>query len=87
MCCILSIFYFVKSLNSIEECVLLALSQNPELKRDYSITTEEYTLSNALDFARKTILDFEDLVKNKRVLDYGCVPGEMQNQNVKRPNQ
>lgn len=56
------------------ERLLLALSRDPNAP-DYSITTTEYTLDNALDFARKTIPGFPSLVRNRAVLDYGCGPG------------
>jgi SAM-dependent methyltransferase len=38
-------------------------------------TTMNYTLENALDYARKTIPEFDAYIKGKRVLDYGCGPG------------
>jgi SAM-dependent methyltransferase len=56
------------------ERVLLALSRDPGAP-DYSITTTEYTLDNALDFALKTVPDFPAIVRGKSVLDYGCGPG------------
>ena len=56
------------------ERLLLALSRDPEAP-DYPTTTAQYSLSNALDFARKTIPEFDDLVRGKTVLDYGCGPG------------
>ena len=59
---------------TIGERLLLALSRDPNAP-DYSITTNEYTLDNALDFAWKTIPDFPSLVRDRAVLDYGCGPG------------
>jgi SAM-dependent methyltransferase len=56
------------------ERLLLALSRDPNAP-DYPITTTEYTLDNALDFARKTIPGFPSRVRNRAVLDYGCGPG------------
>jgi SAM-dependent methyltransferase len=56
------------------ERLLLTLSRSPEAP-DYPTTTAQYTLSNALDFVRKTVPDFTELVRTKTVLDYGCGPG------------
>jgi SAM-dependent methyltransferase len=59
---------------SLAEKLLLALSRDPN-GSDYPTTTAEYTLENALDFPRKTVPDFDTLVRDKLVLDYGCGPG------------
>jgi SAM-dependent methyltransferase len=56
------------------ERLLLALSRDPA-GPDYPTTTAQYTLSNALDFVRKTVPDFTGLVLDKTILDYGCGPG------------
>ncbi len=56
------------------ERLLLALSRDPG-GLDYPTTTAQYTLQNALSFPRKTVTEFDDLVKEKTVLDYGCGPG------------
>ena len=37
--------------------------------------TSHYTPDNCLDFPRKTLPDFDGLVRGKRVLDFGCGPG------------
>jgi 2-polyprenyl-3-methyl-5-hydroxy-6-metoxy-1,4-benzoquinol methylase len=34
--------------------------------------TANYSLTNCLDFARKTVPAFDDKIRGKRVLDYGC---------------
>lgn len=59
---------------SLGERLLLALSRDPEAA-DYPTTTAQYDLSNALNFPRKTVPGFPDLVKDQVVLDYGCGPG------------
>jgi ubiquinone/menaquinone biosynthesis C-methylase UbiE len=56
------------------ERLLLALSRDPAAP-DYPITTAKYSLSNCLDFPRKTIPNFDQVIKDKTVLDYGCGPG------------
>lgn len=56
------------------ERLLLLLCRKPGTG-DYRITTASYTLDNALNFATKTIPDFQGLVRGRRVLDYGCGHG------------
>lgn len=45
-------------------------SDQPELG-----ATANYNIENALDFVRNTVPDFDQLVKSKTVLDYGCGHG------------
>jgi 2-polyprenyl-3-methyl-5-hydroxy-6-metoxy-1,4-benzoquinol methylase len=59
---------------SLAERLLLLFCRKPG-SEDYLKTTATYTLDNALEFARKTIPDFDGLVRNKLVLDYGCGHG------------
>lgn len=56
------------------EWILLKLSRAPGTN-DYPGATVNYTVQNALDFPKKTIPNFLELVKNKTVLDFGCGPG------------
>jgi SAM-dependent methyltransferase len=56
------------------ERLLLALSRDPR-SADFSGATDQYTLANALDFAQSRIPDFLNLIRGRRVLDYGCGPG------------
>lgn len=58
----------------ISERILLQLSRKPG-SAEYAGATLNYTVDNALDFARKTIPDLLDRIKDKSVLDYGCGPG------------
>ena len=58
----------------IGERILLALSRKPG-SPDYPGGTELYTLSNALDFATKTVPNFIGIIRGKSLLDYGCGPG------------
>jgi SAM-dependent methyltransferase len=56
------------------EWLLLRFSRQPGSK-EYAGATLNYTVENALDFPKKTIPSFLDLIKDKTVLDYGCGPG------------
>lgn len=56
------------------ERLLLALSRDPT-SIDYSGATEQYTLANALNFAQSRVPDFLNMIRGRRVLDYGCGPG------------
>jgi len=56
------------------ERLLLALSRSPD-SADYPETTGQYTLNNALDFVKKTIPSFVDVVRDATVLDFGCGAG------------
>jgi SAM-dependent methyltransferase len=56
------------------ERLLLALSRDSN-RPDYPTTTAQYTLDNALNFPRKTIPDFDEVVRGRAILDYGCGPG------------
>jgi SAM-dependent methyltransferase len=56
------------------ERLLLWLSRRPGAA-DYPAGTSGYTLANALDFARKTIPDFDRVIQGKLVLDFGCGHG------------
>jgi SAM-dependent methyltransferase len=58
---------------SIGERLLLRLARDPS-KPEIG-ATQNYTLDNCLDFARRTIEGFDDLVRGRTVLDYGCGPG------------
>lgn len=60
--------------SSYGERLLLALSRAPG-SPDYPATTSGYTLENALHFARKTIPRFDELIRDKFILDYGCGHG------------
>lgn len=58
---------------TLEEQILLAFardSSEPETG-----ATASYTVQNSLGFARKTIKSFDEFVRGKKVLDYGCGPG------------
>src|SRR6267143_4158632 len=59
---------------TVSERLLLALSRDPN-GPDYPTTTAQYTVENALNFPRKTVPNFDSLLKDKTVLDYGCGPG------------
>jgi SAM-dependent methyltransferase len=39
------------------------------------VATVNYTLNNAVDYAKRMISDFVTRIQNKSVLDYGCGPG------------
>jgi len=54
---------------------MLLLASRAPGSEDYSTTTASYTLENALKFARKTIPEFERLIRDKVVLDFGCGHG------------
>jgi 2-polyprenyl-3-methyl-5-hydroxy-6-metoxy-1,4-benzoquinol methylase len=54
--------------------VLLKIGNTPE-RADSWGTTPNYTLENALDYAKKTIPRFLERIEGKRVLDFGCGPG------------
>lgn len=58
---------------SFEERLLLRFARNPNEPEIGA--TAHYTLENCLDFARETIGGFDELIKGRRVLDYGCGPG------------
>ncbi len=48
---------------------MLLLASRAPGSEDYSTTTASYTLENALKFARKTIPNFERLIRDKVALD------------------
>lgn len=56
------------------ERLLLLFSREPG-SDDYRETTANYTLANALDYARKTIPGLDGLIAGRRVLDFGCGHG------------
>ena len=56
------------------ERILLGLSRKPG-SPEYAGATLNYTVSNSLDFPRKTIPRFLDQIQDKLILDYGCGPG------------
>jgi SAM-dependent methyltransferase len=56
-----------------EDAILGLIARRPD-ETDTG-ATERYTLSNCLDFARRTISHFPDRIRGKTVLDYGCGPG------------
>jgi SAM-dependent methyltransferase len=58
---------------SLEERFLLKFAVDPSEPEIGA--TANYTIENCLDFAHKTIADFDSLIKGKSVLDYGCGPG------------
>lgn len=58
---------------TLEERLLLRLARDP--KESEIGATSNYTLENCLDFARLTIDGFDELVRGRTVLDYGCGPG------------
>ena len=58
---------------SLEERLLLTFAM-PDGVRELGATAH-YTIDNCLDFARKTIRDFDRVVAGKTVLDYGCGHG------------
>jgi SAM-dependent methyltransferase len=58
---------------SMEERLLLSLAM-PDRSREIGATAN-YTVDNCLDFARKTLPDFDRRVAGKTVLDYGCGHG------------
>jgi ubiquinone/menaquinone biosynthesis C-methylase UbiE len=60
-------------LQALEDRVLDWLAQPVDAPESGS--TASYTLDNCLDFPRKTLPDFDNLVRGKRVLDFGCGPG------------
>jgi 2-polyprenyl-3-methyl-5-hydroxy-6-metoxy-1,4-benzoquinol methylase len=62
-------------MSKLGERLLLLLSRDPNAPDYGDGATLRYTLENALDFARKTIPDFERLILGQTVLDYGCGPG------------
>src|SRR6266436_5388818 len=51
--------------------VLNHISRDPKAP-DCSAGTLKTNLDNALDFLNKTLPDFNQRVRNKRVLDFGC---------------
>ena len=53
--------------------VLLAFARDPAEPEIGA--TVSYTIDNCLDYARKTIPSFDEQVRNRTVLDYGCGPG------------
>jgi 2-polyprenyl-3-methyl-5-hydroxy-6-metoxy-1,4-benzoquinol methylase len=59
---------------SVGERLLLLFCRKPGTE-DFRATTASYTLDNALNFARKTIPSFDDVIRDKLVLDYGCGHG------------
>jgi SAM-dependent methyltransferase len=56
------------------ERLLLALSRDSD-EPDYPTTTAQYTVANALNFPRKSIPNFDQRVRERTILDYGCGPG------------
>src|SRR5580704_2057596 len=58
---------------TLEERLLLKLAK-PE-GAPHLGATDNYSLDNCLQFPRKTIPDFDALIRGKKVLDYGCGPG------------
>jgi SAM-dependent methyltransferase len=58
---------------SLEERLLLRLAQ--PIGAPERGASARYTLENCLDFAHKTIKGFDDLVRGRKVLDYGCGTG------------
>src|SRR5690606_25899989 len=65
--------YSATMLEALEDKVLDWLAQPVDAPESGS--TAHYTLDNCLDFPRKTLPDFDNLVRGKRVLDFGCGPG------------
>jgi SAM-dependent methyltransferase len=59
---------------AVGERLLLLFCRTPGTP-DYPTTTAGYTLENALNFARKTIPGFDEVVRGKLVLDYGSGHG------------
>ena len=66
---------FTDSATSLSERLLLLFCRKPGTKDYPGGATANYTLANALNFARKTIPDFDGLVRDKLVLDYGSGHG------------
>jgi len=58
---------------SLGEKILLALAKRPDQSELGS--TVNYTLDNCLDFVRKTVPGFDQLIASKTILDYGCGHG------------
>lgn len=58
---------------SLGEKILLALAKRPDQPEVGA--TANYTVENCLDFVRKTVPGFDQLVSAKTVLDYGCGHG------------
>ena len=59
---------------TIGERVLLALSRSPAAG-DYAAAAREPTVDDALDNLRRRFPDLAELVRGKRVLDFGCGAG------------
>jgi SAM-dependent methyltransferase len=55
--------------------LLLALSRSPAAA-DYAGGTERNVGDHALDFILKTVPNFTEMIRGKRVLDYGCGKGD-----------
>ena len=53
------------------EWLLIKLSRDPSAG-DYAGATLGYNDSNALDFLIKTVPNFKQIIRGKRILDYGC---------------
>jgi SAM-dependent methyltransferase len=67
------LFWENSSVMSLGTKILLTLAKRPDQPELGS--TESYTLENCLDFVRKTVPGFDQLVASKSVLDYGCGHG------------
>ena len=53
------------------EWLRIKLSRDPSAG-DYAGGTLGYNDSNALDFLIKTVPNFKQIIRGKRILDYGC---------------
>lgn len=58
----------------LSEKLLLRLSREPELE-DYPTIKEEWNIDNALSILDRVFPEFENLIKEKEILDYGCGTG------------
>jgi len=56
---------------SFGEQLLIKLSRDPSTS-DIPAGTLRYNESNALDFLIKTVPNFKEIIRGKRILDYGC---------------
>lgn len=61
-------------MSRLSERILLRLSRPPE-SPPYPGGSDRMTLENCLDFLLKTVPDFIDMVRGRRVLDFGCGHG------------
>src|SRR5687768_2750232 len=61
-------------MSSLAVWFLRAIGRTPEGAEKVG-TTHNYTLANALDYAKATVPGFLGYIRDKHVLDHGCGPG------------